>query len=187
MKRGCPQGSSLGPLLWNLYQNDLSYQVSNANLNMYADDHQLYTMGSNAYSMKARLESEATKALTWYNYNYLMVNPDKFQLLMINSQNDKDQASLTINAHVIESTADISLLGVNINEHLVFSKHISQLCIKASQRVDVLSRLRNLIPMEAKLLLYKSSVLPYLTYCHLIWHFCKASDARKVERVQEQA
>ena len=50
-----------------------------------------------------------------------MVNPDKFQLLMINSQNDKDQASLTINAHVIESTADISLLGVNIDERLVFS------------------------------------------------------------------
>ena len=116
-----------------------------------------------------------------------MVNPDKFQLLMINSQNDKDQASLTINSHVIESTADISLLGVNINEHLVFRKHISELCIKASQRVGVLSRLRNLIPMEAKLLLYKSSILPYLTYCHLKWHFCKASDARKVERVQERA
>ena len=38
-----------------------------------------------------------------------------------------------------------------------------------------------------QLLLYKSSILPYLTYCHLIWHFCKASDARKVERVQERA
>ena len=70
-------------------------------------------MGSNANTMKARLESEAAKALTWYNDNYLTVNPDKFQLLMINSQNDNDQASLTINAHVIESTADISLLGVN--------------------------------------------------------------------------
>ena len=58
---------------------------------------------------------------------------------------------------------------------------------KASQRVGVLSRLRNLIPTEAKLLLYKSSILPYLTYCHLVWHFCKASDARKVERVQERA
>ena len=74
----------------------------------------------------------------------------------------------TINAHVIESTADISPLGVNIDEHLVFSKHISELCIKASQRVGVLSRLRNLIPTEAKLLLYKSSILPYLTYCHPI-------------------
>ena len=74
----------------------------------------------------------------------------------------------TINAQVIESTADISPLGVNIDEHLVFSKHISELRIKASQRVGVLSRLRNLIPTEAKLLLYKSSILPYLTYCHLM-------------------
>ena len=55
-----------------------------------------------------------------------MVNHDKFQLLMVNSQN-KDQASLTINAQVIESIADISLFRVNIDEHLVFSKHISQL------------------------------------------------------------
>ena len=47
-------------------------------------------------------------------------------------------------------------------------------------------RLRNLIPTEAKLLLCKSSILPYLTYCHLMWHFCKVSDARKVERVQER-
>ena len=77
MKQGCPQGSSLGPLLWNLYQNDLSHQVSNANLNMYADDHQLYTVGSNTNTMKAHLELEATKALAWYNDNYLMVNPDK--------------------------------------------------------------------------------------------------------------
>ena len=53
--------------------------------------------------------------------------------------------------------------------------------------MGVLSRLTNLIHMEAKLLLYKSSILPYLTYCHPIWHFCKASDARKVERVQKRA
>ena len=105
MKRGSPLGSSLGPLLWKLYQNDLSYQVSDANLNLYADDHQLYTVRSNAITWKARLESEAAKALTWYNDNYFLVNRDRlFQLLMINSRNDKDQASLTINAHVIEST-----------------------------------------------------------------------------------
>ena len=90
-----------------------------------------------------------------------MVNLDKFQLLMINSQNDKDQASLTINAHVTESTADISLLEVNINEHLVFRKHISELCIKASQRVGVLSRLRNLIPTEANCFYIKPR------YCHI--------------------
>ena len=41
--RGCPQGSSFGPLLWNIYQNDLTYFVqNNLSLSMYADDHQLY-------------------------------------------------------------------------------------------------------------------------------------------------
>ena len=53
--------------------------------------------------------------------------------------------------------------------------------------MGVPSRLRNLIPTETKLLSYKSSILPYLTYCHLIWHFCKASDARKDKRVLERA
>ena len=47
-------------------------------------------------------------------------------------------------------------------------------------------RLRNLIPENAKLVLFKTAILPYLTYCHLVWHFCKASDSRKIERLQER-
>ena len=59
----------------------------------------------------------------------------------------------------------------------------------ASKKVGVLVRLRNMIPREAKLQSYKSAILPFitLTYCHIVWHFCKASDARKLERVQERA
>ena len=51
----------------------------------------------------------------------------------------------------------------------------------------MLSRLRHLIPSKAKLLLYEAFILPHLTYCHLIWHFCKSADKRKVERIQERA
>ena len=54
-------------------------------------------------------------------------------------------------------------------------------------KVGVLFRLRNLIPCTAKLLLYKTSILPHLTYCHVVWHFCKTSDKRKLERTQERA
>ena len=53
MKCGCPQGSSFGPTLWNLYQNDLSYHINEiANLNMYADDHQMYIVGSDMSIMR---------------------------------------------------------------------------------------------------------------------------------------
>ena len=38
-------GSAFGPLLWNIYQNDLTYDID-VNLNMYADDHQFYAMSS---------------------------------------------------------------------------------------------------------------------------------------------
>ena len=47
-------------------------------------------------------------------------------------------------------------------------------------------RLLNLIPRKSKLVLFKSAILPFLTYCHLVWHFCKASDTRTLERLQER-
>ena len=59
-------------------------------------------------------------------------------------------------------------------------------CMKESQRISVLVRLRNLIPTMAKLELYNSAILPHLSYCHTVWHFCRASDTRRLERLQER-
>ena len=81
----------------------------------------------------------------------------------------------------------IKLLGVHIDENLNLTWHISKLCMKANQKVVEPSRLRNLIPCKAKLLLYKFFILPYLTYCHLTCHFCKSSDNRTLERIHERA
>ena len=48
-------------------------------------------------------------------------------------------------------------------------------------------RLKKLIPTNAKLTLYKSAILPYLSYCHLTWHLCTACNKRKLESMQERA
>ena len=48
-------------------------------------------------------------------------------------------------------------------------------------------RLRDVLPTGTKLQIFKAPILPCLTYCHLVWHFCRASDNRKLERVQERA
>ena len=48
-------------------------------------------------------------------------------------------------------------------------------------------RLRNMLTLSAKLKIFISFIMPQITYCHTVWHFCRASDSRKMKRVQERA
>ena len=87
-----------------------------------------------------------------------------------------------------ETPGSLKLLGVTIDDQLNFNIHINEICKRASQRVGVMMRLKKFIPTNAKLTLYKSAILPYLTYCRdLTWHLCTASNKRKLERMQERA
>ena len=139
MIRGCPQGSSLSPTLWNLYQNDLSYHINEiANLNMYADDHQMYLVGSDMSIMCTYMETEGNSALKWYKDNYLLSNPETLNAIGIKQRNETEQINIKIGDQAIKTTNNIKLLGVNFDENLIFSQHISDLCKKASQRVSVL-------------------------------------------------
>ena len=68
-----------------------------------------------------------------------------------------------------------------------FKEHVGEVMKKASKQVGVLLRLHNSIPQSTELKIYKTAILPLLIYCHIVWHFCAASDAHKLERVQEKA
>ena len=183
MSRGCPQGTALGPLLWNVFPHDLSDCLT-ANLSMYADDHQIYHAGADQAAVTSQLKDSANLATTWYDSNLLAGNLKKYQVLNLGlTQND---SNICVNDVVIETKDNIILLGVVLYSKLNFSEHIISICKKASQRIGVLMRLRNLIPMKSKLILFKSAILPFIIYCHLVWHFCKASDTRKLERLQER-
>ena len=185
VNRGCPQGSALGLLLWNIFQNDLAYEI-NLNLSMYADDHQIYKTGKDLANVKSSLSRNAEKASKWYEDNMLKGNYCKYKTMAM--QNKREMANLTMNIQGSEigSTEKLNLLGVMIDSKLNLNHYVSNVCKKASHRIGVLMRLRNLIPTEAKLQLYKAAILPHLTYCHLTWHFCKTSDRRKLERIQER-
>ena len=60
------------------------------------------------------------------------------------------------------------------------------ICKKAGRRVSILMRMRKMISIKVKLWIYKTATLQYLTYCSLVWHFCRGSDRRKLERVNER-
>ena len=84
MSRWCPQGSSFGPLLPNLFQNDLPCSIATANLSIYADDDQLYSSGTNFTAVREALEQEGQLAASWHRDNHLLANPNKFQAMILN-------------------------------------------------------------------------------------------------------
>ena len=183
MTRGCPHGSSLGPLMWNIFQNDLALHINSGKLNTYADDHQIYSTGHDLEKVRATIAEEGELAATWYKKNYLLANVDKFQTTVINPRRLNDTntdkcGALKIHDQTIESADHIRLLGVDIDNHVTLSKHISE--------IAAITRFCNLLSTKAKLKIYKSFILPSLTYCHTVWHFCRESDSRKIEEFKKK-
>ena len=81
----------------------------------------------------------------------------------------------------------ITLLGVTLDDQLSFLSHVSYVSTKAFSQTGVPLRSRSLILTSAELHIVTFAVLPHLTYCQTVWHFCRSSDARKLERIQERA
>ena len=154
---------------------------------MYADDHQLCSSGTQTSGVETILNDQAKVAANWYSDNFLLANKEKFQTMVIrNRGKDNSKICLKVDNEEIEQTTLLNLLGVNIDHQLSFSKHIKFISVKSSQKIGVLLRLKNLIPEKAKLHIFKTSILPHLTCCSLVWHFIRSSDKRKLERLRER-
>ena len=77
IKTGVPQGSILGPLLFNLYINDIFFFVTKSDLTNYADDTTPYAIDTALDALLNSLETDTSVLIKWFHDNYLKMNPDK--------------------------------------------------------------------------------------------------------------
>ena len=82
---------------------------------------------------------------------------------------------------------EVKLLGVTFDFKLTFNSHVSHICKKASQQLNVLKRIGNNLSKLGKLTIYYSFILSNFNYCPLVWHFCGESNTKKLEKIQERA
>ena len=184
--RGCPQDSSFGPLLWNTFQNDLNFFANEHNLTMYADNHWLYSAGQMVKEVQDTLNKEREIIFKWYKSNLLKDSNEKYQIISMGPKDKTKDLGITMSNVKIKCDSDLKLLGLTTDQKLDFSKQVSEVCKQAGRKVGAVT-LRIILSARAKLITYKSVILPQLTYCHIVWNFCCSSDNRKLKRIQERA
>jgi hypothetical protein len=183
--KGVPQGSVLGPTLFNIFLNDLFIVINNCKLNSYADDNQIYCAGPNFQNIKIALETDLQIASDWFKANQMQINPNKFQSMILGKL---DSANQNINIGNVEIIVEqsIDLLGISIDNRLKFDKQITNICKKVNSQLAVLRRLKRFIPTDAKLLLYNGFIRPYMQYCGTVWHHCSKRNSNKLEKLNER-
>ncbi|MCW4342517.1 MAG: reverse transcriptase family protein [Candidatus Thiodiazotropha endolucinida] len=185
--KGVPQGSILGPLLFNIFLNDIFYFVTQANLYNYADDNTLSFIHKNFTVLKQVLEQDSLILIQWFTNNLMKANPSKFQAICVGKKAFENIKSFQIDSVTIECEENVTLLGVNIDFLLNFESHVSDICKKASKQLAVLKRIGRFLTKQGKLTIYNSFIASNFNYCPIVWHFCSAASTNKMEKIQERA
>ena len=182
---GIPQGSILGPLLFNIFINDLFLLQIKSEICNFADDNTLYSCDKELGTVISNLKYDMTNILNWFRYNSMKANPDKFQFMILGPSDDKCFI-LKINAIEIRNTSEVELLGLTIDHKLKFDAHIDKLCKTARFKLHALRRIRKLVTLEQAKLLANSFVNTQFGYAPLIWMFTSKNSMLKINKIHRR-
>ena len=178
-----PQGSILGPLLFNIFICDLFLFAENIDIASYADDNTPYTTGKTSSLVIEKLEKCSNNLFDWFYNNSMKANANKCHFLLSGNIN----VSLNVNNEVINSSDSEILLGVLINNNLDFDKHVGNLCLKASQKLHALTRISSYMQLNQRKLIINAFITSQFGYCPLIWMFHSRKLNIRINRIHEKA
>ena len=186
IKKGVPQGSILGPTLFNIFINDMLFCVKDFGIYNYADDNTVSYACDSYDDLVKTLEMCGDKLTEWFTANGMQANPEKYQAIVFGNKPDVP-SSFCIKGEIVKCIDSVRLLGVEIDSKLNFNHHVSDLCKKASRQLNSAMRLINKLDFDVRKTIYTSFLKSTFSYCPVVWMFCGQGNIKKLERIQYRA
>ena len=166
---GVPQGSILGPLLFLLYINDLSYISNVLSSIMFADDANMFHQHSDLNVLEESVNEELKKVVKWLQANKLTLNVKKTHVMLFTKKHVKHDLKIYIGEELLNVVCKSTFLGVVIDSKLTFNEHIKRISGKISKGIGILKKVRYKLQTKTLITLYYAFIYPYLMYCNTVW------------------
>lgn len=190
LSHGIPQGSCLGPLMYSIFVNEISFVLEKAQIISYADDVTLHVSAKTSSELNTILQQEINLIFDWANENRLKINVLKTKCMVIGSKiKIKSNHSLSLSMHgtKIEQVSEIKLLGVTIDSSLSWTPQIKNTVAKMSRAISNLKRCVYFLDSSITKLVIQSLVLSHFDYCSVIWSSASKTDLSKLQIIQNRA
>ena len=162
---GVPQGSILGPLLFNIFICDLFLFLPNSEIANYADDNTPYSARDNLDDVILDLQDASKTLFSWLKNNGMKANADKSHIIFSQT---KEICTNICNEKIVNTSCE-KLLGIKIDSKLRFEENVTSHCKKANQKLSALGRLSFLMTFSQRKLIMNSFITSHFSYCPLIW------------------
>jgi hypothetical protein len=176
VSKGCPQGSCLGPGMWNIFYNSLLNITftSETKIIAFADDLIILTKGKSVSEVENTVNRELTKISRWAKENKVRFNDKKSKIMLMSRRKRKERKELEvyINNKPLRQVTTMKYLGIILDYKLTFREHITKVTEKCRKIIFSLSKSAKLnwgLSHAALKIIYKGAILPLLTYGAPVW------------------